>query len=76
MTELDRVLHAEISHPHAADGLTAHIDGLIESHRTQALLSTTSPAAAVGELARRNEGIEEAIRALAAAIEDLAAAQR
>jgi hypothetical protein len=49
---------------------------LIESHRTQALLSTTGAPAAIGELARRNEGLEEAVRALALAVEKLAAADR
>ena len=72
MTELDRVLHAEISKPNATDGLVAHVDELIEAHHTQALLSTTSAPAAIGELARRNEGLEQAIRALALAIENLA----
>ena len=76
MSELDQVLQAEISKPTAADGLVAHIDELIESHRTQTLLSTTSTTAAVGELARRNEGLEQAIRALALTVENLAATHR
>ena len=76
MTELDHVLHAEISKPKAADGLMAHVDELIESHRTEALLSTTSTTAAIGELARRNEGLEQAIRVLALAVENLAGTRR
>lgn len=71
MTELERVLQAAISKSNAPDGLMARVDGLLESNRTQALLSTTSTNAAVGELARRYEGLEEAIRALALAIENL-----
>jgi hypothetical protein len=76
MSELENVLHAQISTPTASDSLVAHVDRLIESHRTQALLSTTGAPAAIGELARRNEGLEEAVRALALAVEKLAAADR
>lgn len=76
MSELDNVLHAQISTPTASDGLVAQVDRLIESHRTQALLSTTGVPAAIGELARRNEGLEQAVRALALAVENLAAADR
>lgn len=73
MRELDHILYTEISNSSAADGLVAHVDEVIESHRTQTLLSTTSTTAAVGELARRVEGVEQAIRALALAVEHLAA---
>lgn len=76
MTELNRALHAKISKPNAADGLIVHVDELIESHRAQALRSTTSATAAIGELARRNEGLEQAVRALALTVENLAATQR
>jgi hypothetical protein len=76
MSELEQVLHAEISKPADAESLVAHVDQLLESHRTQELLSTTGTAAAVGELARRNEGLEQAIRAVALAVENLATADR
>jgi hypothetical protein len=76
MSELEHVLHTQISKPAPLDGLVAHVDQLIESHRTQPLRSTTGMPGAIGELARRNEGLEQAIRALALAIEHLAAADR
>lgn len=76
MSELDQVLQEEIFKPTAADALVAHVDELIESHRTQTLLSTTSTSAAIGELVRRNEGLEQAIRALALAVENLDVAHR
>jgi hypothetical protein len=76
MSELEQVLHAEISKPADAESLVAHVEQLLESHRTQELLSTTGTAAAVGELARRNEGLEQAIRAVALAVENLATADR
>ncbi len=76
MGELDHSLYTEISNPSAEDGLVARVDELIESHRTQTLLSTTSTTAAVGELASRIEGVEQAIRVLALAVENLAAACR
>lgn len=71
VSELDHVLHAQISKP-AAVGLGARVDALIESHRRQALHSTTSTSECIGELVRRNEGLEQAVRALALAVEDLA----
>jgi hypothetical protein len=74
LNELEQALHAEISKRAGAEGLVAHVDQLIESHRTEKLLSTTGTAGAVGELARRNEGLEQAIRALALAVENLATA--
>ena len=73
MSDLERVLHPQISMPTAAEGLVARVDELIESHRCETLLSTTSASAAIGELVRRNEGLEQAIRALALAVEQLAA---
>jgi hypothetical protein len=76
MSELEHVLNTQISKPTAPDELVAHVDQLIESHRTQPLLSTTGMPGAIGELARRNEGLEQAIRALASAIEHLAATDR
>ncbi len=76
MSELDHVLHAQISTRTPTEGLAARVDELIKSHHTQALLSTTSTTAAVGELVGRNEGLEQAIRALALAIENLGAAGR
>lgn len=76
MSELDHDLQAQISTLPAAGGLVARIDELIESHRTQALLSTTGMPGAIGELARRNEGLEQAVRALALAVENLAATDR
>jgi hypothetical protein len=71
VAELNRVLQAEISKSNGADGLVAQVDELIESHHTEPLLSTTSASAAIGELARRNEGLEQAVRALALAVENL-----
>jgi hypothetical protein len=76
MSELDDVLHAQISEPTATDGFVAQVDGLIASHRTQALRSTTSTTECIGELVRRNEGLEQAVRALALAVEKLAAHDR
>ena len=71
MNELDHDLQAQIAKPTATDGLVARIDELIESHRKEALLSTTGAPGAIGELARRNEGLEQAVRALAIAVENL-----
>jgi hypothetical protein len=51
----------------------ARIDELIASHRTQVLHSTTSTTSCVGELVRRYEGLEHAVRALALAVENLSA---
>ena len=76
MSELDHDLQAQIAKPTATSGLVARIDELIESHRTQTLLSTTGMPGAIGELARRNEGLEQAVRALALAVEHLAATDR
>ena len=76
VSELDHVLHAQVSKPAAADGLGARVDALIESHRTQVLRSTTSATECIGELVRRNEGLEQAVRALAFAVESLAAPDR
>jgi predicted sugar kinase len=73
MSELDDVLHAQLSKPTAAEGLVARIDELIASHRTQVLHSTTSTTSCVGELVRRYEGLEHAVRALALAVENLSA---
>ncbi len=76
MTALDHVLQAQASKVAITDGLAAHVNELIESCRTEVLRSTTSTSAAIGELARRNDGIEQAIRAIAAAVEELAARDR
>ncbi len=76
VSELEHVLHAQISKPAAADGLGARVDALIESHRTRALHSTTSTTECIGELVRRNEGLEQAVRALALVVENLAAPDR
>jgi hypothetical protein len=76
MSELDHDLQAQIAKPTDADGLVARIDELIESHRKEALLSTTGAPGAIGELARRNEGLEQAVRALALAVENLTATDR
>jgi hypothetical protein len=73
MSELDHVLHPQISKPTAAGGLVAQVDDLIESHRTQMLHSTTSTTSCVGELVRRYEGLEQAVRVLALAIDNLSA---
>jgi len=73
MSELDDVLHAQTSKPAAAGGLVARVDEVIASHRTQDLRSTTSTTSCVGELVRRYEGLEEAVRALALAVDDLSA---
>ena len=76
MSELDHDLQAQITKLTDADGLVARIDELIESHRKEALLSTTGAPGAIGELARRNEGLEQAVRALALAVENLTATGR
>jgi hypothetical protein len=76
MSELDHDLQAQIAKPTATHSLVARVDELIESHRTQTLLSTTGMPGAIGELARRNEGLEQAVRALALAVEHLAATDR
>ena len=76
VSELEQVLHAQVSKPAAAEGLGARVDALIESHRTQALRSTTSTTECIGELVRRNEGLEQAVRALALAVENLAVRDR
>jgi hypothetical protein len=55
--------------------LNARIDELLESHRTQRLLSTTGPQAAVRELAIRTQGLEKALRELAAEVERLSASK-
>jgi hypothetical protein len=76
MSELDHDLQAQIAKPTHASGLVARVDELIESHRTQTLRSTTGMPGAIGELARRNEGLEQVVRALALAVENLAATDR
>jgi hypothetical protein len=76
VSELEHVLHAQLPEPAGADGLGARVDALIESHRTKALHSTTSTTECIGELVRRNEGLEQAVRALALALENLAAPDR
>ena len=73
MSELDDVLHAQISEPAAVGGLVARVDKLIASHRTQELHSTTSTTSCVGELVRRYDGLEQAVRALALAVDNLSA---
>jgi hypothetical protein len=73
MSELDHVLHAQIAEPTAAGGLVAQVDELIASHRTQVLHSTTSAVSCVGELVRRYEGLEQAVRTLALAVDNLSA---
>ena len=73
MNELDHVLRAQISEPSPREGLVARVDALLESHRTQVLRSTTGVVPAVGELARRSEGLEQVVRELALAVEKLAA---
>lgn len=73
MSELDHVLHAQISEPIAPGGLVARVDELIASHRTQVLHSTTSTTSCVGELVRRYDGLEQAVRALALAVDKLSA---
>ena len=76
MSELDHILHAQISRPTAVGGLVARVDELIASHRTQVLHSTTSTTSCVSELVRRYEGLEQAVRALASAVDNLAATDR
>ena len=57
--------------------LCERVDELISSHKHESpLLHSTSVHAAIAELIGRNEGLEEAIRALAREIQDLAAAQK
>jgi hypothetical protein len=51
------------------ESLYERIDGLIESHKEEPLLSTTGSRAALGALIWWNMGLEEAIRELALEIQ-------
>ena len=55
------------------DTLTKRVEGLIESHRHEKLLTTTGTRTLVCELLERNEGLELVVRELALEVERLAA---
>jgi predicted sugar kinase len=50
--------------------LCGRVDEAIESHKS-VLLTTSGPLSAIGELLTRIEGLEEAIRQIAAEVERL-----
>lgn len=51
--------------------LSQRVDDLIESHHRTTFLSTTGTLAALDELISRNEGLEQAVRELAAEVQRL-----
>ena len=53
--------------------LSGRVDGLIESHKSQKLLSTTGTRTSIDELARRLEGLEQALREVTLEVQRLAA---
>jgi hypothetical protein len=53
--------------------LAQHVDDVIESHHHKTLLTTTGTRTAVYELLERNDGLEQAVRELAAEVQRLAA---
>ena len=55
------------------DTLTKRVEGLIESHHHEKLLTTTGTRTLVCELLERNEGLELVVRELAFEVERLAA---
>ena len=55
--------------------LSERVDDVIRSHKCL-LLSTTGSQAALAELVRRSEGLEQAIREVALEVEKLAAWQK
>jgi hypothetical protein len=55
--------------------LCERVDDAIRSHKSL-LLSTTGPVAAIGELVRRIEGLEEALREIALEVQKLAISQQ
>ena len=55
--------------------LCERVDEVIRSHKNL-LLSTTGPVAAIGELVRRSEGLEEALREIALEVQKLATSQK
>ncbi len=71
MNQLDRALHGQL--PESSPGqVSARVEELIESHHTRDLLVTTGTHASVAELVLRSDGLEQAVRELAAAVEKLA----
>jgi len=56
-----------------SDTLTKRVEGLIESHHHEKLLTTTGTRTLVCELLGRNEGLELVVRELALEVERLAA---
>ena len=56
-----------------SDTLTKRVEGLIESHHHEKLLTTTGTRTLVCELLERNEGLELVVRELALEVERLAA---
>ena len=51
------------------ESLTGRVDRIIRAHRDELLLSTTPTEVTIGELIKRSEGLEKAIRELAAELE-------
>ena len=56
-----------------SETLTKRVEGLIESHHHEKLLTTTGTRTLVCELLERNEGLELVVRELALEVERLAA---
>lgn len=56
-----------------SDTLAQRVEGLIQSHHRTKLLTTTGTRAALEELIERNDGLEQAVRELAAEVQRLAA---
>ncbi len=73
VNDLDRALRAQLDEPSPGEGLSWRVDELIESHRSRQLLSSMGTLASVSELALRSEGLEQAVRDLAAAVDEIAA---
>ncbi len=55
--------------------LCGRVDEVIRSHKSL-LLSTTGTTDAIGELVRRSEGLEQALREIALEVQKLAASQK
>ena len=55
-----------------SDTLTQRVEGLIESHHHEKILTTTGTRTLVCELLERNEGLELIVRQLALEVERLA----
>jgi hypothetical protein len=51
------------------ESLTGRIDGIMRAHKGEPLLSTTSTEVTIAELIKWSEGLEKAIREVAAELE-------